>query len=87
MHIITIIINDCWNLCLSICSRGDILAIVDRRWNFMSRPIHGMAALLHPFYKKPELFSEGTLLTQKDNYINLMYDEDEQRLAVAFDFL
>ena len=76
MHIETIIINDCWNLSLSICSRGDIVAIVEQR--FMSCPIHGMAALLHPFYKKPELFSERTLLTLKDQYINIMYDEDEQ---------
>ena len=44
----------------------------------MSRPIHEMAALLHPFYKKPELFSESSLLALKDLYINKIYDEDEQ---------
>ena len=37
-----------------------------------------MATLLHPFYKKPELFSESSLLALKDQYINKNYDEDEQ---------
>ncbi|MCO5575855.1 hypothetical protein L7F22_029660 [Adiantum nelumboides] len=44
----------------------------------MSRPIHGMAALLHPFYKTPELFHERSLLKLKDDYIDMMYDIDDQ---------
>lgn len=60
------------------CSRDDILALVESRWKFMSRPIHGMAALLHPFYKTPGLFHEQTLMTLKDKYIGRMFDEEEQ---------
>ncbi|KAH7446212.1 hypothetical protein KP509_01G045500, partial [Ceratopteris richardii] len=31
--------------------RETILQIVDSRWEYMRRPIHGVAALLHPLYK------------------------------------
>ncbi|MCO5592385.1 hypothetical protein L7F22_046387 [Adiantum nelumboides] len=58
--------------------RDDILAIVDSRWEFMRRPIHGMAAILHPFYKTPELFADIPLLTLRSEYLNLMLSEDDQ---------
>ncbi|MCO5582612.1 hypothetical protein L7F22_036510 [Adiantum nelumboides] len=61
--------------------RDDILFLIESRWTFMSRPIHGMAALLYPFYKTPELFYESDLLTLKDEYINDLFEEQEQ-LAV-----
>ena len=54
------------------------MAIVDKRWTFMSRPIHAMAALLHPFYKKPTLFNDTSLLKGKDAYIGCICEEDEQ---------
>ena len=44
----------------------------------MSRPIHGMVAFLHPFYKTPTLFHERELLTLRDSYINTMYDVEQQ---------
>ena len=44
----------------------------------MSCPIHGMAALLYPFYKTSTLFNERSLLNLKDEYINKMFGEDEQ---------
>ncbi|MCO5577295.1 hypothetical protein L7F22_031122 [Adiantum nelumboides] len=63
---------------LSLGRRDDILAIVDSRWEFMRRPIHGMAAILHPFYKTPELFGDIPLLTLRSEYLNLMLSEDDQ---------
>ncbi|MCO5592319.1 hypothetical protein L7F22_046320 [Adiantum nelumboides] len=44
----------------------------------MRRPIHGMAAILHPFYKTPELFGDIPLLTLRSEYLNLMLSEDDQ---------
>ncbi|MCO5579118.1 hypothetical protein L7F22_032970 [Adiantum nelumboides] len=58
--------------------RDDILAIVDSRWGFMRHPIHGMVAILHPFYKTPELFGDISLLTLRSEYLNLMLSEDDQ---------
>lgn len=54
------------------------MAIVDYRWGYMSRPIHGIAAFLHPFYKTPLLFHDRELLTLRDRYINSMYDVEQQ---------
>ncbi|MCO5596721.1 hypothetical protein L7F22_050789 [Adiantum nelumboides] len=58
--------------------RDDILFFIESRWKFMSRPIHGMAALLHSFYKTPELFHGNDLLTLKNEYINDSFEEQEQ---------
>ncbi|MCO5577058.1 hypothetical protein L7F22_030880 [Adiantum nelumboides] len=63
---------------LTLGRRDDILAIVDSRWEFMRRPIHGMVAILHPFYKTPELFGDIPLLTLRSEYLNLMLSEDDQ---------
>ncbi|MCO5559427.1 hypothetical protein L7F22_013027 [Adiantum nelumboides] len=41
--------------------RNDIVYLVKKRWEWMKRPIHGFAALLHPAYKKPSLFSDQVL--------------------------
>ena len=35
----------------------------------MKRPIHGLAALLHPAYKSPSLFTDNTLLEDRDAYL------------------
>ncbi|MCO5594898.1 hypothetical protein L7F22_048933 [Adiantum nelumboides] len=42
-----------------------------------------MAALLHPFYKTPELFHDSDLLTLKDEYINDSFEEQEQLVIDA----
>lgn len=59
------------------------MALVESRWKFMSRPIHGMAALLHPFYKTQELFHNSQLVTLKDKYINRMFGIEEQLVIDA----
>ncbi|MCO5612248.1 hypothetical protein L7F22_066512 [Adiantum nelumboides] len=58
--------------------RDDILFFIESRWKFMSRPIHGMAALLHLFYKTLELFHESDLLTLKNEYVNDLFEEQKQ---------
>ncbi|MCO5567704.1 hypothetical protein L7F22_021398 [Adiantum nelumboides] len=37
-----------------------------------------MVAILHPFYKTPELFGDIPLLTLRSEYLNLMLSEDDQ---------
>ncbi|KAH7422553.1 hypothetical protein KP509_12G013900 [Ceratopteris richardii] len=32
--------------------KSDILRLVDYRWSFLSRPIHGFSALLYPYFKR-----------------------------------
>ncbi|MCO5607258.1 hypothetical protein L7F22_061451 [Adiantum nelumboides] len=59
--------------------------IVESRWTFMSRPIHGMVAMLHPLYKTPALFMDTSLSTLQTNYINKVFSE-EQQLAIDAEF-
>ncbi|MCO5601022.1 hypothetical protein L7F22_055138 [Adiantum nelumboides] len=66
--------------------RSEIMDIVESRWTFMSRPIHGMAAVLHPLYKKPSLFMDTSLFTLQTNYINKVFSEEEQ-LAIDAEFV
>ena len=47
----------------------DLLSIADDRYAFMVRPIHGLAALLHPAYKKPALFTNKELLAARDEFL------------------
>lgn len=44
----------------------------------MKRPIHGMAALLHPLYKSPELFMDGSLLFLRDKFMTQVMSEEQQ---------
>ncbi|KAI5062606.1 hypothetical protein GOP47_0023145 [Adiantum capillus-veneris] len=44
----------------------------------MSRPIHAMAAMLHPLYRSPELWSDTLLSTKHSEYVGLMFSEDDQ---------
>ncbi|MCO5600168.1 hypothetical protein L7F22_054276 [Adiantum nelumboides] len=60
--------------------------IVESRWAFMSRPIHGMAAVLHPLYKKLALFMDTSLSTLQTNYINKVFSEEVQ-LAIDAEFV
>ncbi|MCO5613543.1 hypothetical protein L7F22_067820 [Adiantum nelumboides] len=65
--------------------RSEIMDIVESRWTFMSRPIHGMAAMLHRLYKTPALFMDTSLSTLQTNYINKVFSE-EQQLAIDAEF-
>ncbi|MCO5563502.1 hypothetical protein L7F22_017145 [Adiantum nelumboides] len=58
--------------------RSDLLGCVESRWTFMSRPIHAMAAMLHPLYRSPELWSDTFLNTKQSEYVGLMFTEDDQ---------
>ncbi|KAH7423929.1 hypothetical protein KP509_12G081500 [Ceratopteris richardii] len=49
--------------------RDDILYLVEKRWKWMKRPIHGIAALLHPAFKEASLFMDTTLLEDRDTYL------------------
>ncbi|MCO5559125.1 hypothetical protein L7F22_012717 [Adiantum nelumboides] len=48
--------------------RDDIVYLVKKRWKWMKRPIHEFAALLHPAYKKPSLFSDQVLNEERMKY-------------------
>ena len=54
--------------------RDAIVAIVERRWKWIHRPIHGMAALLHPAYKGPLLHSDEELSSDRDMYLKFIMD-------------
>lgn len=58
------------------------MEIVESRWQWMCRPIHGMAALLHPLYKTPALLTDPTLLALRDRYLGKVLSEED---AVKFD--
>ena len=47
----------------------DLLHIVDSRYEFMRRPIHVLAALLHPAYKSPILATDNELLGDRDKLL------------------
>ncbi|MCO5574047.1 hypothetical protein L7F22_027825 [Adiantum nelumboides] len=56
--------------------RDDIVYLVKKRWEWMKRPIHGFAALLHPAYKKPSLFSDQVLNEQRMKYLPKVLKEE-----------
>ncbi|KAH7307506.1 hypothetical protein KP509_22G062800 [Ceratopteris richardii] len=49
--------------------RDDLLYLIEKRWKWMKRPIHGFAALLHPAFKEPSLFMDTSLLEDRDTYL------------------
>ncbi|MCO5557964.1 hypothetical protein L7F22_011538 [Adiantum nelumboides] len=53
----------------------------------MSRPIHGMAAVLHPLYKKLALFMDTSLSTLQTNYINKVFSKKEQLAIDAVSYM
>eukprot|EP00250_Pteridium_aquilinum_P017298 c23556_g1_i1 orf=104-1159(-) len=59
--------------------KADILAIVERRYEWMMRPIHGIAALLHPAYKSPTLATDQELLAARDSYLPKILDLDDHK--------
>ncbi|MCO5603112.1 hypothetical protein L7F22_057258 [Adiantum nelumboides] len=56
--------------------RDDIVYLVKKRWEWMKRPIHGFAALLHPAYKKPSLFSDQVLNEERMMYLPKVLKEE-----------
>ncbi|MCO5606723.1 hypothetical protein L7F22_060913 [Adiantum nelumboides] len=56
--------------------RDDIVYLVKKRWEWMRRPIHGFAALLHPAYKKPSLFSDQVLNEERMKYLPKVLKEE-----------
>ncbi|MCO5565101.1 hypothetical protein L7F22_018772 [Adiantum nelumboides] len=61
--------------------RDDIVYLVKKLWEWMKRPIHGFAALLHPAYKKPSLFSDQVLNEERMKYLPKV-NVDECKLSV-----
>ena len=58
--------------------RDAIVAIMERRWKWMHRPLHGMVALLHPAFKSPLLHSDQELCRDRDNYLKTSTNCAEQ---------
>ncbi|MCO5559169.1 hypothetical protein L7F22_012763 [Adiantum nelumboides] len=56
--------------------RDDILYLVKKRWEWMKRPIHGFAALLHPAYKKTSLFSDQVFNEERMKYLPKVLKEE-----------
>ncbi|MCO5592002.1 hypothetical protein L7F22_045995 [Adiantum nelumboides] len=56
--------------------RDDTVYLVKKRWEWMKRPIHGFAALLHPAYKKPSLFSDRVLNEEQMKYLPKVLKEE-----------
>ncbi|MCO5560710.1 hypothetical protein L7F22_014328 [Adiantum nelumboides] len=56
--------------------RDDIVYLFKKRWEWMKRPIHGFAALLHPAYKKPSLFSDQVLNEERMKYLPKVLKEE-----------
>ncbi|MCO5576180.1 hypothetical protein L7F22_029988 [Adiantum nelumboides] len=59
--------------------RDDFVYLVKKRWEWMKRPIHGFAALLHPAYKKPSLFSDQVLNEERMKYLSKVLKEELHR--------
>ena len=57
--------------------RAQITLIAERRWEWMHKPIHGFAALLHPAYKSPAISSDPELLADRDSYLVTALPEEE----------
>ncbi|MCO5575884.1 hypothetical protein L7F22_029690 [Adiantum nelumboides] len=61
--------------------RDDIVYLVKKRWEWMKQSIHGFAALLHPAYKKPSLFSDQVLNEERIKCLPKV-NVDECKLSV-----
>ncbi|KAH7425014.1 hypothetical protein KP509_11G036900 [Ceratopteris richardii] len=67
---------------LSTSRLRDVTELVELRWQFLSRPIHSFAALLHPYFKGPRLWSQPHMRHMKDLYMDRIMSPDQQ---VTFD--
>ena len=63
---------------LSAEEKADLLAIVEERYVWMKRPIHGLAALLHPAYKTPTLAYDAELLADRDSFLPKVLPQEHQ---------
>jgi len=56
----------------------EIKDLVLKRWEWMCRPIHGMAGLLHPLWATPdsEVFIDPVLMEARDSYLSRVYSEE-----------
>ncbi|KAH7430584.1 hypothetical protein KP509_08G004800 [Ceratopteris richardii] len=69
-HCLDLLMEDIGNDILdSTPKRYDILYLVEKRWKWMKRPIHGVSALLHPTFKEASLFMDIILLEDRDTYL------------------
>ena len=57
--------------------KADLMAIVESRYEWMKRPIHGLAALLHPAYKSPSLSIDMELLTTHDAFMPIVLQPED----------
>ena len=57
--------------------KTDLMDIVEARYQWMIRPIHGLAALLHPAYKSPSLSTDMELLAARDNLMPIVLEEEK----------
>lgn len=69
LNLLCNVLQSCSDLLESTPKRDDILFIVNKRWDWMKRPIHGFSALLHPAYKAPSLFMDAPILADRDLYL------------------
>lgn len=61
-----------------LCSLSELDEMVSERWDWMRRPIHGIAALLHPLYNTEDTQTNAALQTARTEYLAQVYDEDQQ---------
>ena len=57
--------------------KADLMDIVEARYEWMKRPIHGLAALLHPAYKSPSLSTDIELLAARDTFMPIVLESEE----------
>ncbi|KAH7420572.1 hypothetical protein KP509_13G012700 [Ceratopteris richardii] len=56
--------------------KDDILFLFKKRWDSMKRPIHHVDALLHPAYKRAELFANQELKEQMFHFLPKIVSEE-----------
>ena len=62
---------------LDATQKDAIMTLVNSRYEWMKRPIHGLAALLHPAYKTPALANDANLLADRDLFLPKVLSEEE----------
>ncbi|KAH7288744.1 hypothetical protein KP509_31G039700 [Ceratopteris richardii] len=65
--------------------RDDLLYLIERRWKWMKRSIHGFASLLHLAFKEPSLFMDSSLLENRDTYLpKILSSNDHDKFLQDF---
>lgn len=65
--------------------RDEILELVDARWEWMRRPIHIVAATLHPLYKAPNLFQDATLVALRYQFVDQIISLEGNDVSLLLD--